>query len=211
MATVERALPVVFEHEVGARWRTGGYTNDPDDPGGPTKYGVSFRYLKGELANVKDDLGHLAGDIDGDGDVDADDVRALTIEKATEIYHTRWWDRFNYGAIVDQQCATKVFDCAINMGVLRAHLILNKAVGDCGYHVAEDLPVGTNYVKAAPLGGLILDAINECESRELLLAYCDQMKSRYVVLATNNVSLQKYLNGWLERARWPFTKNAYVA
>ncbi len=209
MSTCAQAMPVILEHEVGRKWRTGGYVNDPDDPGGPTKYGVSFRYLKSELANVHDDVGHLAGDIDGDGDVDADDIRALTLEKATEIYDVRWWQRFGYGRIVDQQCATKVFDCAINMGALRAHLIACLALADCGERIAEDVDAST--VEVRRLGDLAVTAINTCQAREFLLAYCDRMRGRYVTLATNNSHLQKFLDGWLERAKWPFVKGGYVA
>jgi hypothetical protein len=48
------------------KWE-GGFVNDPKDPGGATKYGISLRFLR--------DLAPELGDVDGDGDVDADDVR----------------------------------------------------------------------------------------------------------------------------------------
>ena len=46
--------------------REGGYVNDPDDPGGATKFGVTIGTLR-----------QLGLDLDGDGDVDIDDYRGL--------------------------------------------------------------------------------------------------------------------------------------
>ena len=51
--------------------REGGYVNDPDDPGGATKYGVTIHTMR-----------RLGLDLDQDGDVDAHDVRHLTQEQA---------------------------------------------------------------------------------------------------------------------------------
>ena len=67
MADSILALKTILCHEVG---NTGdGLVDDPDDPGGITKYGVSFRFLK--------DHGI---DVDGDGDIDAEDIRGLNPE-----------------------------------------------------------------------------------------------------------------------------------
>jgi hypothetical protein len=54
------AMVHVFEHE-------GGYSNDPDDPGGETNYGISKRYHP----NV--------------------DIKNLTKEDAQTIYLTEYW------------------------------------------------------------------------------------------------------------------------
>ena len=63
----------VFEaaHAHVAKWE-GGYFDHPNDPGGVTMYGVSLMFLKG--------LDLWGGDIDGDGDIDRDDVLAVTKE-----------------------------------------------------------------------------------------------------------------------------------
>ena len=64
----------------------GGFVDDPADPGGTTNYGVSLRFLKSQ--------GLEAGDIDGDGDIDADDIRALTPERAAGVLRRAFWDVF---------------------------------------------------------------------------------------------------------------------
>ncbi|MEP1497283.1 glycosyl hydrolase 108 family protein, partial [Pseudophaeobacter sp.] len=55
--------------------REGGYVNDPDDPGGATKFGVTIHTMR-----------RLGLDLDRDGDVDTQDVRKLTREDAVEIF-----------------------------------------------------------------------------------------------------------------------------
>ena len=58
--------------------REGGYVNDPGDPGGATKHGVTIGTLK-----------RLGIDVTGDGQVDTRDVKALSREEAVDIF-IRW-------------------------------------------------------------------------------------------------------------------------
>ena len=51
--------------------REGGYVNDPDDPGGATKYGVTLATMR-----------RLGIDLSGDGKVTDWDLRLLNREKA---------------------------------------------------------------------------------------------------------------------------------
>ena len=92
-----QALEVVLAHE-------GGYVNDPADPGGETKYGISKRSYP-----------HL-------------DIKSLTKKQAAEIYYRDWWLKYTYGDIADLAVATKAFDLSVNMGSANAHRILQRAV-----------------------------------------------------------------------------------
>lgn len=92
-----QAVEVVLKHE-------GGYVNNPNDPGGETKYGISKRSYP-----------HL-------------DIKNLTKEQATQIYYDDWWQKYRYGEIKDLAVATKVFDLSVNMGPSAAHRILQRAV-----------------------------------------------------------------------------------
>lgn len=77
-----------FDFVVGAE---GGYVNDPDDPGGETKWGVSKRQYP-----------HL-------------DIKNLTKENAMCIYYGDYWQPCHCDEI-HPYLATAVFDCAVNQG-----------------------------------------------------------------------------------------------
>ncbi|HQY43353.1 MAG TPA: glycosyl hydrolase 108 family protein, partial [Paracoccaceae bacterium] len=55
--------------------REGGFVNDPDDPGGATKYGVTLGTLK-----------RLGIDLTNDRRTDIADVKALTRDRAVQIF-----------------------------------------------------------------------------------------------------------------------------
>lgn len=76
MALFEDAIPTVIENE-------GGYVNNPADPGGETRYGISKR----AYPNV--------------------DITNLTLDEAEAIYRRDFW---LFGGINTQAVATKVFD-----------------------------------------------------------------------------------------------------
>ncbi len=73
----------------------GGYTNDPADPGGETKWGISKRAHPNE------------------------DIKNLTLERATDIYYTEYWRPAGCDSIPFPSNGA-VFDTAVNCGVSRA-------------------------------------------------------------------------------------------
>lgn len=84
----EQALKFVLERE-------GGYVNDPADPGGETKYGIS----KKSYPNV--------------------DIRHLTPELAAVIYQSDYWAPAGCDDL-EPGLALVVFDTAVNCGKSRA-------------------------------------------------------------------------------------------
>lgn len=98
MANFDAALAVTLKWE-------GGYVNDPADPGGETKYGISKR----SHPNV--------------------DIQALTHEQAAGIYRRDYWSRIKGGDIRNQATANVLFDMAVNMGAVTAIRILQHVVG----------------------------------------------------------------------------------
>jgi len=110
MADFRDALKVVLIHEGGSA-----YTDNPNDPGGATKYGISLRFLLGEGV-----------DIDHDGDIDADDVKNLTEEEAEKLYSAFFWAPMHCDSF-GQVVAAKLFDLAVNVGTKRATILAQQA------------------------------------------------------------------------------------
>ena len=113
-----RAVEVVLDHE-------GGYVNDPRDPGGETKYGITKRSYP-ELT-----------------------IAALTREDAIAIYYRDFYSKYGYGRLNDEAVATKVFDMAVNMGPETAHRLLQEALVFLGYDIAVDGIIGPQTIGAA--------------------------------------------------------------
>ena len=95
----------------------GGFVNDPDDPGGPTNYGVTLKTLER--------LGH---DLNQDGRVDIADLKKLSSTQAIQIFVQDYF----YKPRIDQlphMLHARVFDMYVNAGthavkVLQRTLIL---------------------------------------------------------------------------------------
>jgi lysozyme family protein len=103
----EKAVQRVLEFE-------GGYSNDPSDAGGETKYGISKR----SYPNL--------------------DIRNLTVAGAKLIYYRDFWEPQLYGDFESVELAEKVFDLAVNIGTNRAHTLLQRALRAVGNPVKED-------------------------------------------------------------------------
>lgn len=176
------ALAVVMKHE-------GGFINDPDDPGGATKFGISLRWLKevGELDLDGDGLPD--GDLDLDGHIDLNDIEGLTHDNAAWFYKAHWWDRHRYGDF-SLTIATKVFDLAVNMGSGQAHKCVQRASRACGRPLADD----------GILGPRTRAALADLDPKPLRAALCSEAAGFYRGLVTARPVSAKYLNGWLNRA-----------
>lgn len=178
MSSFEQAIPYILLHE-------GGFVNNVNDGGGATNYGISLRFLA-EHPEL--------GDFDHDGDVDIADIKAMTVDDAKRVYKECWWDKFKYGAIVDQTIATKVFDFSVNMGAKRAHVLLQQALNQA---------YGTKLVCDGILGPATYSVINAADDDKeqlLLTAYCDQAWQFYQRLIANNSKLTVFAKGWKKRA-----------
>lgn len=78
----------------------GGYVNDPDDPGGETKFGISKRSYP-----------HV-------------EIASLTPEAAAEIYKKDFWDKLHLDSYTFKPFRWKLFDIAVNMGIGTASAFL---------------------------------------------------------------------------------------
>lgn len=174
MNNFDEAVKVVLKHE-------GGFVNNVNDPGGATNFGISLRFLK---------LEGILLDMDADGDMDVDDIKAMTVEKAIAFYRERFWNRYGYGRIPDLALATKVLDTCVNAGSHQTHFILQRALRACGWPIDAD----------GIYGPKTQQAITATPSFPILTAFRSEQASFYRLLLVGNAKFREFENGWLYRA-----------
>lgn len=167
--------------------REGGYVNDPDDPGGPTKYGVT-------LGTVR----QLGVDVTGDGRSDVADVRALSRAQAAEIFLKHYFDRPRINRLPAVLHAS-VFDMYVNSGA-NAVRILQRLLNDMGHLVDVDGAIGPKTAAAA-------GAAAKAAPGHLADAYGIARRNYYYRLADQRPASRKYARrrdggkgGWITRA-----------
>ncbi len=116
--------------------REGGYVNDPDDPGGATKYGVTIHTMR-----------RLGLDLTGDGQVSEADVRRLTRDKAAEIFVEHYFRRPRI-AELPEALQPSVFDMYVNAGS-NAVQILQRLLNEMGNDLTVDGVLGPMTIAAA--------------------------------------------------------------
>lgn len=116
--------------------REGGYVNDPADPGGATKHGVTIHTMR-----------RLGMDLDRDGQVTAADVRRLTREQAVDIFLREYFAKPGL-ANLPLQLQASVFDMQVNAGA-NAVKILQRLLTRLGHPCSDDGVIGPQTARAA--------------------------------------------------------------
>ncbi|TLP56434.1 peptidoglycan-binding protein [Parasedimentitalea maritima] len=167
--------------------REGGFVNDPDDPGGATKHGVTIHTLR-----------RLNLDLTGDGQVGLDDVQAISQEQAVEIFVSHYFTAPKI-ACLPKLLQPSVFDMYVNAGA-NAVKILQRLLCDMGYEATVDGVIGPQTIKASRL------AANVGE-QALKDAYGVVRRNYYFRLVDRRAASRKYARtraggkgGWIRRA-----------
>ncbi len=167
--------------------REGGFVNDPDDPGGATKHGVTIHTMRA-----------LGLDLDGDGDVDVADVRRITPDLATDLFIEHYFTRPRIHLLPEPLQAT-VFDMQVSAGS-NAVRILQRMLRDMGLDIAVDGVIGPQTARAAHA------ALRQAPDH-LVDAYGIARRNYYYRLADRRAASRKYARrrdggkgGWIVRA-----------
>ena len=158
----------------------GGYSDDIDDPGGETNFGITQSDLNdcAKVLNLPTE------------------VNNLTSDDAKRLYRVMYWDKYHYEAINSLAIATKVFDLAVNMGAHQAHILAQRACNWCGHNLEVD----------GILGGKTIGALNEItlhnREEDLKGELINEQKWFYEHLVEEKPTLKVFLKGWLKRAEW---------
>ena len=177
--------------------REGGYVNDPDDPGGATKYGVTIGTMR-----------RLGMDLDGDGQVTTHDVKALTQAQAVEIFVRDYFEAPRINELPPALQAS-VFDMYVNAGA-NAVKILQRLLNDMGQTVVVDGAIGPKTI-AATEGAMALAPSHFVD------AYGIARRNYYFALADGKPTLRKFARtlaggkgGWITRAEEFITERYHL-
>lgn len=160
----------------------GGYVNDPDDPGGPTNFGVT-------QATYAEWLGRP---------VSPADVRAMPVSDAREIYRRKYFYRPKIDRLPAPLQPT-VFDMQVNAGS-NAIAILQRTLREFQEDVAVDGALGPQSIGAA-------HRVHATAGDYLIDAYGIERRNYYYGLALRRPKSRKYARrrdggkgGWITRA-----------
>lgn len=164
------ALSVTLKHE-------GGYSNNPNDPGGETNYGITIKTAKshGYQGSMKD----------------------IPIDTVREIYSKNYWlcIKCNIIALKSVELATYLFDCSVNIGVKKTAKILQQALNSLN-RKDKDLP------EDGIIGPATLGCINSMDTKDLSLLLKTVKILRgyhYIHISTLNPKLKEFIRGWINR------------
>ena len=180
MKTVEQIAQEIVARE-------GGFVNDPADPGGATKYGVTIGTLH-----------RLGLDLTGDGIINTDDVRAMTPARAADIFIEHYFRAPRIDRLPPRIQAS-VFDMYVNAGA-NAVKILQRLLRQMGHPVTVDGIIGPQTVAAA-------QAAHAAARDHLADAYGIARRNYYLRLADLRPASRKFARtqagtkgGWILRA-----------
>lgn len=168
----------------------GRWSDDPNDPGKATAFGISLR----SLIALEREAYILKWDFDHDGDVDADDMKILSLGEhpgmVEAFYRVHFWQP-RFEEIKRQAIATKLFDAAVNMGPSEATKTLQRALAWFRSDVMVDGGFGPNTLAQTNSVG---------ETSFLERAFCAELARFYFTLLDARPSRAEYMRGWLRRA-----------
>jgi lysozyme family protein len=141
----------------------GGFSDNPNDPGGATNFGI----LQRDMPDV--------------------DIRTITSEQAVAFYLPNYWGKAPYADIASQQVATKLFDMHVNLGIVSAVRIAQRAVG------FQDSDVD------GIMGPKTVQAINTAATASFLAGVMNLLAAHYKALEAKNPKLLEFDRGWMAR------------
>lgn len=177
MNSFDIAFNYVIENE-------GGLIDNPNDPGGITKYGISLRFLKSIPLDILKSFGIYSAE--------SDDISNLTIPQAKSLYKYSFWDIAKFTDITNQDCVNYIFDMAVNMGINPAIKCAQRA---CWSFMGKKGIIDDDGI----LGKKSIEMINHC-GRYLLPSIRSERAGYYRVLIAERNNLKEFINGWLNRA-----------
>ena len=150
--------------------REGGYVDNPDDRGGPTKFGITLETLRKWRRDNK--LTFLA-------------IKFMDVDEARLIYAYKYIEEPGFNLINNKQVREVVVDAGVMSGPTRVTRWLQTLV-----RVKVD----------GNLGPITAAKVNSRNSHEIVRRFSVWRIKFYVRIAKKNESQLKFLEGWINRA-----------
>lgn len=164
MARIDKLAPII------AKWE-GGYVNDPLDKGGATNMGITIGTWRS-----------VGYDKDGDGDIDANDIKLLD-KKDFEAVLKQYWDRWQADKIQNQSVANILVDWVWGSGKWGI-IIPQRILG-----LTSDGIVGPKTI----------EKINSMNQSELFRLIFQEREKFLENIVKNNPSQKRFIKGWKNR------------
>ena len=161
--------------------REGGFVNDPDDPGGATKYGVTIHTLRALR-----------------GRATVADVQALTEAEAIAIFKSQYFERPKINQL-PAPLQPSVYDMQVNAGA-NAIKILQRLAAEFGVKLAVDGVIGPKSIAA-------IERVHSKAGAQFVDAYGIARRNYYFRIGDRRPASRKYCvirrggkGGWITRA-----------
>lgn len=173
------AYDFAFEYVLDTEKRV--YTNDLDDKGGPTKFGITLNSYMAFVGCM----------------ISAEDIENLTETQARVFYFERYWAPLKCSRITRCAIAAAIFDVSVLYGVGTAALLAQAALLKCGLTLKVD----------GHIGDKSLTALNLVSQEDFLEAFHGVVLERINSVIKLRAANEKYRKGWTTRADRLLTLN----
>ncbi len=175
MTAFQEALVYLFQNE-GVK-----YVDDPQDAGGPTKWGVTQKAYS-------EYLGRQIG---------KEEIAGLTFEAISPFYFKKYWTPLRCDDIKNKPIAIAVFDCGVLFGIQTAAIFTQQALYKCGAMLKTDGVIGQQTLSVLNMVGLeeFLENLHEC------------VMHRIDIIVEHHPQNEKFKQGWRNRANRLLTLN----
>lgn len=165
MAQVSKLVPYILKFE-------GGFVNDPDDLGGETYKGITFKTYK--LYRQRKKLPPPT----------IEDLKRISDEEFTSILKEMYWDACRADKIESQGVANAIVDWGWNSGTVTAVKEIQKVLG-----VTSD----------GVIGNVTLAAINSCNPLHLFNKIQEARTDYIERICEKRPQNEKFRKGWMNR------------